>query len=216
MKEPLQDQPKKGGWFATVFRKFMMRALMVLIAAALVAVAVLVLIHRCKEEAVELEIEDTIASIEEVRPRGEIYVCSAIIEDYTIKRETESRFLRSDLVHSCVQTMTQKCSYVIDLDQVEYVATDSARTVLVKLPPLKYVASTQSTSFMSDDENYWAAHIPNTSMLKAKVEKQIKQRFDTPNNRRKAERYAQDAISEVLGKMGYQTEFMGTLELRKD
>lgn len=209
-------------WLMKVAAFFMMlvrniKKILVVIVAVAVVIGAIILVSKCmRTEHEELEIEDTIASIEEVRPRGEIYVCSSIIEDYTIKRETERRLLMPNVEHSCVQTMTQKCSYVIDLDKVEYMASDSSRTVWVKLPPLRYVASTQSTSFVSDDENYWSAHIPNTNALKAKVEAQIKQRFDTPNNRRKAERYAEDAISEVLNKMGYQTEFVRTLEQKKD
>ena len=156
------------------------------------------------------------ASIEEVRLRGEIYVCSAMIEDYTTKHETEENLLWANEEHSCVQTMRQRCSYKVNLDKVEYLANDSTKTVLVKLPTVEYVASTQSTSFLSDDGEYWAEHLPNTNAMKRKVEEQIKRRFDTPNNRRKAERYAEDAISEVLGKLGYEVEFVKTLEKKKE
>ena len=156
------------------------------------------------------------ASIEEIRPKGEIYVCSAMIEDYTMQRVTEENLFWADEEHSCVQTMTQKCSYKIDLDKVEYLPDDSTKTVYVKLPPLTYVATTQSTSFLSDDGNFWAEHLPNTNALKRKVEGQIKQRFDTPSNRRKAERYAEDAISEVMRKLGYEVEFVRSLEQRTE
>jgi len=172
---------------------------------------------RCVEHRDEtLPMEETMASIEEVRLRGEIYVCSAMIEDYTMQRATEENFFWTNDEHSCVQTMTQKCSYKIDLDKVEYLPSDSNKIVLVKLPPVEYVASTQSSSFMSDDSNYWAEHLPNTNAMKRKVEEQIKRRFDTPSNRRKAERYAEDAISEVMRKLGYETEFVRNLEKRKE
>ena len=118
--------------------------------------------------------------------------------------------------HSCVQTITQKCSYVIDLDKVEYEPVDSTRTIYVKLPDVEYVATTQSTTFLSDDGNFWADHLPNTNAMKRKVEGQIKKRFDTPSNRRKAERYAEDAISEVMRKLGYEVEFVRTLERKKE
>ena len=146
----------------------------------------------------------------------EIYVCSAMMEDYTIQRATERNLIMPDEEHSCVQTMTQKCSYVIDLDKVEYEAVDSIKTIYVKLPDVEYVATTQSTSFLSDDGNYWAEHLPNTNAMKRKVEGQIKRRFDTPSNRRKAERFAEDAISEVMRKLGYETEFIRSLEKRKE
>lgn len=171
-----------------------------------------ILVGRCKKaETEEITIEPTIASIEEIRPKGEMYVCSALIEDCFIKRATEKRLLLPNKEHSCVQTMRQKCSYMIDLDKVEYNADEESKTVRVKLPPVEYVASTQSSSFLSDDGNYWAEHLPNTNSMKRKVEEQIKRRFDTPNNRRQAERYAEDAISEVMRRLGYETEFEVTL-----
>lgn len=189
---------------------------------ALVCVVVLgivgtVLIKRCgKGSREEIPMEETMASIEEIRPRGEIYVCSALMEDFTTQRAMEENLFWADEEHSCVQTMTQKCSYKIDLDKVEYLAEDSTKTIYVKLPDVEYVATTQSTAFLSDDGNFWADHLPNTNAMKRKVEGQIKKRFDTPSNRRKAERYAEDAISEVMRKLGYEVEFVKTLERRKE
>ena len=172
---------------------------------------------RCVEQKEEmLPMEETMASIEEVKLRGEIYVCSAMIEDYVMKRAKEENLFWTDEEHSCVQTMTQKCSYKIDLDKVVYLPSDSGKVVYVKLPPVEYVASTQSSSFLSDDSNYWADHLPNTNAMKQKVEEQIKKRFDTPNNRRKAERFAEDAISEVLGKLGFEVEFVRNLERKTE
>lgn len=54
--------------------------------------------------------------------------------------------------------------------------------------------------------------MPNTNAMKKNVEQQIRHRFDTPNNRRKAQRYAEDAIIDMLSKLGYQTEFFNTVE----
>lgn len=188
-----------------------------MVCVVVVGIVGAVLIKRCVEQRKEMiPMEETMASIEEIRPRGEIYVCSAMMEDFTLQRATEQNFIMPDEEHSCVQTMTQKCSYVIDLDKVEYEAVDSIKTIYVKLPDVEYVATTQSTSFLSDDGNYWAEHLPNTNAMKRKVEGQIKRRFDTPSNRRKAERFAEDAIREVLRKLGYETEFVRSLEKRKE
>lgn len=189
----------------------------ILIGLAL-SIIMITLTRRCTEEDEEMQIpvEETIASIEDVRLRGELYVCSAMMEDYRLQQATERNLLWADEVHSCVQTMTQKCSYKIDLDKVEYLADDSAKTVYVKLPAIEYVAMTQSSSFLSDDSNYWSEHLPNTNALKRKVEAQIKRRFDTAGNRRKAERYAEDAISGVLGKLGYETEFVRILKRKAE
>lgn len=187
------------------------------VCVATLSILATIITKRCVDQRDEtLPMEETMASIEEVKLRGEIYVCSAMIEDYTMQRATEENFFWTNDEHSCVQTMTQKCSYKIDLDKVEYLPSDSNKIVLVKLPPVEYVASTQSSSFMSDDSNYWAEHLPNTNAMKRKVEEQIKRRFDTPSNRRKAERYAEDAISEVMRKLGYETEFVRNLEKRKE
>lgn len=189
----------------------------ILIGLAL-SIIMITLTRHCTEEDEEMPIpvEETIASIEDVRLRGELYVCSAMMEDYTLQQATERNLLWADEVHSCVQTMTQKCSYKIDLDKVEYLADDSAKTVYVKLPAIEYVAMTQSSSFLSDDSNYWSEHLPNTNALKRKVEAQIKRRFDTSGNRRKAERYAEDAISGMLGKLGYETEFVRILKRKAE
>jgi len=184
---------------------------------AVVCIAAIVLTNKCQRTDVEaLPMEETMASIEEVRLRGEIYVCSAMIEDYTTMQQTEVNLLWANEEHSCVQTLRQRCSYKVDLDKVKYEADDSARVVLVTLPMVEYVATTQSSSFLSDDPEYWAEHLPNTNAMKRKVEEQIRRRFDTPSNRRKAERYAEDAISEVMGKMGYEVEFVRTLEKVKN
>ena len=185
------------------------------VCVVVVGIVIAVLAKQCGRDEVEtLPMEDTMASIEEVRPRGELYVCSALIEDYTTQRAIEHNLLWEDDTHSCVQTMTQKCSYKIDLDKVEYRTNDSTRIVYVRLPEVEYVASTQSSTFLSDDSNYWAKRLPNTNALKRKVEQQIRRRFDTPSNRRKAERFAEDAISEVLGQLGYEVEF--ERKLKKD
>ena len=214
MKERLWNGLLKVIAFVFVFRDVIKKVLIALILAAAVIVVTLLVMNRCKDESHEVTLEETIASIEAVRPRGEFYVCSSVIEDYAIKRETEYGLFFGEEEHSCVQTMTQKCSYVIDLDKGEYVATDSTQVVLVKLPAVKYVASTQGAAFMSDDSNYWARKMPNTNGMKKQVERQIRERFDTAENRKKAERYAEEAIREVMKKLGFEVEFVRSLERR--
>jgi hypothetical protein len=187
------------------------------VCVVVVGIVIAVLAKQCGRDEVEtLPMEGTMASIEEVKPRGELYVCSALIEDYTTQRAIEHNLLWEDDTHSCVQTMTQKCSYKIDLDRVEYEPVDSLRKVRVKLPPVEYVATTQSAAFLSDDSNFWAERLPNTNEMKRKVEEQIRRRFDTAKNRRKAEQFAEEAISEVMGKMGYEVEFVRGIEMKKN
>ena len=187
-----------------------------LIVCGLVVWAVIWVVGLLSKEKEEIPLVDTMSIIEEVRPRGEIYVCSALLEDYAVRREKVSHWLWADEEHVCVQTMVQKCSYVLDLDKVEYDAVDSLKVVRVKLPQPEYVASTQSTSFMSDNSNYWAKKMTSTNGMKQEVEGKIRRSFDTAENRRKAERYAEDAIREVLRQLGFEAEFVRVLERGKE
>ena len=202
--------------FVGMYHRAVSRLAIALIVCGLVVLAVVWIVNWMSEKEEGIVLEDTLSVIEDVRPRGEIYVCSSLIEDYAVRRETDRTLLLMEKEHLCVQTMVQKCSYVVDLDKVEYEAIDSTRTVRVKMPKPQYVASTQSTSFMSDDSNYWAKKMPSANGMKREVEAKIKRSFDTEENRRKAERYAEDAISEVLRQLGFDVEFVRALELRRE
>lgn len=164
----------------------------------------------------ELKIAETLNTLEAVRPRGEIYVCTAWMEDCVVERANETTWLILKKEHSCVQTLTQKCSYVLNLDQVVYEPSADSKTVTVKLPQVEYVASTQSSSFMSDDANFWATQKISTNDMKRKVEQQIRERFDTGENRRKAMRYAEDALSAMLTQLGFEAEFVSPLERKQE
>lgn len=184
-----------------------------IVVAALLLVLVGALTTKCYIDRLNApKMQESIATIQDIKLKGEIYVCSSVIEDYVIERRKEKRVLLPDKEYSCIQTLTQKCSYKINLSDVAYLANDSIRVVYVHVPVIEYVASTQSASFISDDSQYWAKHKPNTNSMKKDVENQIRMRFDTPENRRKAERYAEEAISGMLSKLGYQTEFFNSLE----
>ena len=198
------------------YHKVMRRLFVTLLVCGLVVLAVVWIVNLMSKEDEGIMLEDTLSIIEDVRPRGEIYVCSSLIEDYVVRREKEKTLLLTEKEHLCVQTMVQKCSYVVDLDKVEYEADDSVKVVRVKMPKPEYVASTQGTSFMSDDSNYWAAKMQSTNGMKREVAAKIRRSFDTVENRRKAERYAEDAIREVLRQLGFEVEFVRTLEKRKE
>ena len=72
-------------------------------AAIILATLAVTFIQRCgKDEQKELPMERTMASIEEVRPRGEIYVCTALIEDYTTLQKVEHNLFWTNEEHSCV------------------------------------------------------------------------------------------------------------------
>lgn len=198
------------------YRKAIVRLIVGLIVSVLLALAVVWMINLMTKEEESITLEDSMSVIEEVRPKGEIYVCSSVIEDYAVKREKETYMMFITKEHVCVQTMVQKCSYVVDLDKVEYEATDSTKKVRVKMPKPEYVASTQSSPFMSDDSNYWAKKLASTNAMKQEVEEKIRRTFDTEENRRKAERYAEDAVGEVLKQLGFEVEFVRTIETKKE
>lgn len=179
---------------------------------------VISLLKACKQEEAEhvnIVLEPTPIEIESVRPKGEIYACSSIMEDYTTFQKTERHLGIIPEKHSCVQILRQKCSYKIDLDKIVY-KKDTLNKVFVYMPELEYVATTQNSPFMSDDEEYWIEALPNTNNLKRKVANQIKKRFDTADNRKKAKIYAESAVSALLAKLGYEAEFVSSVEQKRE
>ena len=216
--DEMDDKRGRFAWLATTISGWgswnrVVRKILVYLICAVVCVVAGVAIVKCYSDQDDgIQIQESMVTINEIKLKGEIYVCSALIEDYAVKRKTEKRMILSDKEHSCIQTLTQKCSYKIDLSEVGYLVNDSIGVIYVRMPDVQYVATTQKASFISDDSQYWAENMPNTNAMKKKVEEQIRQRFDTPNNRRKAQRYAEDAIIGMISKLGYQTEFFNTIE----
>ena len=162
----------------------------------------------------EIAIEKSPISIESVRPKGELYLSSAIVEDYVTLRRTEKHLGLIPEEHSCVQILKQKVSFKIDLDKIIY-KPDTLNVIIVTLPDPEYVASTQNTPFMSDDESFWEKELPSTNGLKRKVEEKIKKRYDTAQNRKRANKYAEEAVSAMLMQMGYEVRFTPKIEQNK-
>lgn len=194
-----------------------------LLTAAVVAVAALlgILLYtlwntlRSDNHAHEVILQPSVVTLEEVRPRGELYVCTAVVEDYAIRRATELHMGILPESHSCVQVLKQKVSFKIDLDKVHY-TPDTLNVLLVEMPTVEYTASTQDSPFLSDDEDYWEAALPSTNGMKREVETKIRRRFDTEANRRKALRYAEAAISDLLWKMGYEARFTPSVDWKRE
>ena len=162
----------------------------------------------------EIAIEKSPISIESVRPKGELYLSSAIVEDYVTLRRTEKHLGLIPEEHSCVQILKQKVSFKIDLDKIIY-KPDTLNVIIVTLPDPEYVASTQNTPFMSDDESFWEKELPSTNGLKRKVEEKIRKRYDTAENRKRANKYAEEAVSAMLKQMGYEVRFTPKIEQNK-
>ena len=163
----------------------------------------------------EIVLENSPIAIESVRPKGELYVSSAIVEDYVTLHRTEKHLGLIPEEHSCVQILKQKVSFKIDLDKIVY-TPDTLNRLIVTLPDVEYVASTQNTPFMSDDEDFWEKELPSTNGLKRKVEQKIRKRYDTVENRKRANKYAEEAVTAMLMQMGYEVRFTPKIEQTKE
>lgn len=154
----------------------------------------------------DTHIAPTAAEIMSVMPRGELYVATAVVEDYTTDHATEYHLGIIPEQHSCALVMRQKVSFVIDMDSIRYDITAPGH-VLVTLPQPRYVASTQEVRFLSDDEAFWKERRSSTADMKSQVTSQIHSRFDNAQNRNKAIIYAQEAIIHLLQRLDYDAEF---------
>lgn len=184
---------------------------LILLGILAVIILVIALLSKCMQSSDDtISIEPTPNEIQRMLPQNELYVATALIEDYTTMQQTEYHFGIFPEEHSCVQILQQKVSYRLDLSKVEYTPKEN-HIMEVRIPDLAYTASTQASQFISDNESYWSEALPSTNELRHKVEQQIRTQFDTPDNRRKAILYAQEAITHILTQLGYQPEFINTI-----
>lgn len=194
----------KEEWFLVV------TGIVVIIILSAIAIIISKIVFNSKTDNPEVAIEDTPILIESVKPKGELYVCTSIMEEYVRREKTEKHLGVIPEKHTLVQIVRQKCSYIIDLDKIKYEQT-SSDTVYVHLPELEYVASTQDSPFISDDESYWIKEMPNTNALKSEAERKIRKSFETPENKKKANLYAEAAVGQLLKQLGFNAIFVSTL-----
>ena len=186
-------------------------ALLILLGILVIIILLIIILSKCtNNDAQEISIENTPNAILKLLPQNDLYVATAIIEDFTTQQETEYHLGLFPEDHSCVQILRQKVSYKLDLSKIEYTPKENY-VMEVKMPELEYVASTQFAQFISDDEPYWKEALPSTTPLKKKVEQQIRTQFDTPANRQKAILFAKEAVTHILTQIGYQPEFIDTI-----
>lgn len=194
------------------------RVLFYIIGIAVIVIATVFVTRKCMSDEKKtdegLVIEDTPILIEDIRPKGELYVYNMVVEDYTTEQRTSMFLGIIPKKHTCVQMLKQSISYKIDLDKVKY-TVDSANVVFVELPEVEYVASTQDSPFISDDEEYWKEAMPNTNAMKSRVERQIKRKYDTLATRELAKKNAQIKMTILLRKLGVEPRFTGSIT-RKD
>lgn len=173
---------------------------------ALIIIICIFVIRKMNNDSEGITLEETADAIIEVMPSNDLYVSTAIIEDFTTAHQTEYHLGLIPEEHSCVQVLRQKVSHKIRMADIKYTMIEPKK-VLVKLPEPLYNASTIHSSFVSDDEDYWFQNLSSTKNMKKKIEAQIKNRFDTKENRRKSKFYAMQSISHIITQLGYQVEF---------
>ena len=186
-------------------------SLLILLGILAIVVLVIVLLGKCTQTSDNsVSIEATPSEILRIMPKNELYVATAVVEDFTTLQQTEYHLGMFPEEHSCVQILRQKASYILDLSKVTYTPKEN-HIMEVKMPILEYTASTQFSQFISDDEVYWKEALPSITTLKTKVEQQIRTQFDTYENRKQAIMYAKEAITHLLSQLGYQPDFVDTM-----
>ena len=173
------------------------------------------LAHR--QDTDDITLKDTPAVIEATRPIGVLYLYTTVTEDYTkdafygsgigssVLGKDNGLFKRK---HDCVQILRQQVSLTMDLDKVKYTPKENSDTVFVCLPDVEFSQSTLSSWFKSDDEDEESAVQYNAEPLIQRVENKIRTRYNTPENRAKAEIKAQQTIADFLKQCGKTAVFV--------
>lgn len=174
------------------------------------AVCLLYRLHSQKNNG-EIQLKETATVIESTRPIGILYLYTTITEDYA-KDSFRGSGLGSSILgkdngllkrkHDCVQILNQQVNLTMDLDKVQYKVMENSDTVLVLLPDVEFSQSTISSWFKSDNENEEGAVQYDAAPLIKRVERRIEARYNTPENRRKAEEKAKSSLSEFLRQYG--------------
>lgn len=159
----------------------------------------------------EMTLRDTPTVIESTRPIGILYLYTTVTEDYA-KDSFYGSGIGSSVLgkdnglfkkrHDCVQILRQQVSLTLDMDNVQYRPKENSDTVFVCLPDVQFTQSTLSAWFKSDSESEENAVQYDAKPLIQRVEKKIKNRYDTPENRTKAEAKAKQTLSDFLKQYG--------------
>lgn len=165
--------------------------------------------HRA--DADELQLKDTPTVVESTRPIGILYLYTTVTEDYA-KDAFYGSGLGSSVLgkdnglfkkkHDCVQILRQQVSLTMDLDKVRYVTVENSDTVFVCLPDVEFTQSTLGSWFKSDSEGEESAVQYDAKPLIRRVERKIENRYNTPENRAKAEEKAKETIADFLKQCG--------------
>ena len=170
-----------------------------------------------KTDTDEITLKDTPAVIEATRPIGILYLYTTVTEDYvkdafwgsgvgsSVLGKNNGLFKKK---HDCVQILRQQVSLTIDLDKVKYEPVENSDTVFVCLPDVEFSQSTLSSWFKSDDEDEESAVQFDAKPMIQRVERKIELRYNTPENRCKAEEKAKETIAEFLKQCGKTAVFV--------
>lgn len=177
----------------------------------LVAGVALVSKIRHKTDTDGITLKDTPTVIESTRPIGVLYLYTTVTEDYA-KDAFYGSGIGSSLLgkdnglfkrkHDCVQILRQQVSLTIDMDKVQYQPVEGTDTVKVSLPDVEFAQSTLSSWFKSDSEAEESAVEYDSKPLIERVERKIENRYNTPENRCKAEGKAKETIADFLKQYG--------------
>lgn len=164
-----------------------------------------------RKGAEELKLKDTPTVIESTRPVGILYLYTTVTEDYAKDAFYGSGFGSAVLgkdnglfkkKHDCVQILRQQVSLTMDLDKVRYETVENSDTVFVCLPDVEFTQSTLGSWFKSDSEGEESAVQYDAKPLIRRVERKIENRYNTPENRAKAEEKAKETIADFLKQCG--------------
>jgi hypothetical protein len=170
-----------------------------------------------KTDTEEITLTDTPAVVEATRPIGILYLYTTVTEDYvkdafwgsgvgsSVLGKNNGLFKKK---HDCVQILRQQVSLTIDLDKVQYTSIEGSDTVQVCLPDVDFTQSTLSSWFKSDSEAEENAVQFDAKPMIQRVERKIELRYNTPENRCKAEEKAKETIADFLKQCGKTAVFV--------
>ena len=170
-----------------------------------------------RQDSDELTLKNTPTVIESTRPIGVLYLYTTVTEDYA-KDSFYGSGIGSSVLgknngilkkkHDCVQILRQQVSLTLDLDKVQYHIVENSDTVQVCLPDVEFTQSTLNSWFKSDSESEESAVQYDAKPLIQRVERKITNRYNTPENRKKAEDKAKETISDFLKQCGKVAVFV--------
>lgn len=192
-------------------------AIYAIVVILLIAAVALISKLKHKTDTDELTLKDTPAVIEATRPIGVLYLYTTITEDYakdafygsgigsSVLGKDNGLFKRK---HDCVQIIRQQVSLTMNMDKVQYESIEGTDTVKVCLPEVDFTQSTLSSWFKSDSEAEENAVQFDAKPLIQRAERRIELRYNTPENRRKAEEKAKETIADFLKQCGKVAVFV--------